>query len=769
MGLNILIINLDSTLAVEEDNVVGSAKVRHIEYAKHLENLYIIVKTSKSIKRNIRKVKDNLFIYPSSSLNRYFFFYDAYNLASRICKKNRVDLISTQDPFITGLIGWLLKKKYNIPLNIQIHGDMIDNKYFIKESIFNLFFNTLAKQLIRKADTIRVGTSRQKEELVQLGIKDKKIWHIPSFINSGLFLQNDGQSTRRQYLSDKFDRLVLYVGRLAKEKNLETLIQTIPLIIKNYPKVLFLIIGQGPEEIKIKNFVLNLGVRDNVCFIGDISYDKISDFFSACDLFVITSVYEGTCMVLLEAAVSGKAIVSTSHAGAYDAIENGKTGFILNFKDVENISQKIIYLLKNPEIAKEMGEKGRKHVLENFDKDKILKDHLKMWWQTINYRNKTLGTIQKNKLWLIMLLKQLGILTYAKKIRRIYLSFVLKKRCCKFYIKTNTRKLENPPLSYCFEPTLQCNLKCHFCYQRDIKKEMSKEMSLEQIRQAFSILNLDDQVVNLTGGEIFVREDLFEILEYFKEKNIWCYMVTNGTLFGKDTVNKLLKYNIRGIGFSLDGPEDTHNQIRNSKDIFERVRKAIELTRDKFRVGLNCVIQEKNIDSLIDVVLITHNLKLKELNFQPEMFTTPKALEDAKQILGWDSLPVALQLKLNPVYNFPIEMWQAKWAEVKRIGKRLGMDINIHPFLFDRYPGICAQRRLRNSNLRLMCTALLISRIDPYGNVIPCHAIRKSFGNLLESSFEQIWNSQDFSEFRYNMAMNNLLPICENCCKLRLI
>lgn len=772
MGLNVLLISLDSTLAVDEDNVAGDAKGRHIEYAKHLENLYIVVKTSKIIKRKVKKFKDNLFIYPTSSLNRYLFLYNTYNLASKICKENRIDLIVTQDPFITGLIGWLLKRKYDIPLSIQIAADMIENEYFIKESIFNLFLNKLAKLLIQRADTIRVNTSKEKEKLKRMGVDERKVFHVPIFVDFASFLKNDnsGIDIRQKYLNGRFDKLVLTVCRLVKQKDPQTLLKAISFVKKVYPGVLFLIIGSGQETNTIKSTIKDLDIKDNAQLIEKVSYSYIPRYFAACDLFVINSLYEGSCAVILEAMAAKKPVISTPHTGAFEAIVDGKTGFIINFGDSQQLAQKIIYLLKNPDLAREMGEEGQRLALKIFNKDKILEDFLKMWWQTVNYRNKTSGTIQKKKLWLTMFLKHLGILTYAKKIRRIYLFLILRKKYIKFYIKSNIKKLENHPLTYTSELTLQCNLKCHFCYEKDLRdKEISKEMSLEQIKQVFNMLKLEDQVVNLTGGEIFIRKDIFEILEYFKERNVYSYIVTNGTLFEEGAVNNLLKYNIRGIEFSFDGPADVHNQIRNSKDAFKRLIKAIELTKDKFRIGLNCVIQERNIDSLTEVVLIAHNLKIKELNFQLEVFTTPEALENTRRILGWDSLPVSLQIKLNSGYNFPIEKLETKWKEVKKIGKRLGMDINIYPSLFNRYIKFCVQRRLRDSNLRLMCDALLNGRIDPYGNVIPCYIIRKSFGNLLESSFESIWNSQDFREFRYKMAMNNLLPICENCCNLRLI
>lgn len=380
--MNTLLINLDSELAQENNKFTTGAYLRHIEYAKLLSNYFIIARTPRFDKFKIRNPVKNLHIFPTQSLNKISFIYDAFRMSSQICKKNKIDIISCQDPFSTGLVGYLLKKKFNTPLNIHILGDVIDNPYFLAERRLNHLLNKLAKIVLKNADTIRVSTAKQKEKLTGLGIENKKIWHIPFFINSDLFLQTKGENIRRRYLGDKFNRLVLYVGRLAKEKRIETLICAIPLIIKEYPRVLFLIVGQGPEERKIRNIVLNLRIEDNVCFTGSICYDRIPDFFSACDLFVITSVYEGTCMALLEAAVCKKPIISTTHSGAEDAIRDGYTGFMVDFDDHISLSKKILYLLNNSQIAEEMGERGQGFILERFDKRKILQDYFRMWEAT---------------------------------------------------------------------------------------------------------------------------------------------------------------------------------------------------------------------------------------------------------------------------------------------------------------------------------------------------------------------------------------------------
>lgn len=70
--------------------------------------------------------------------------------------------------------------------------------------------------------------------------------------------------------------------------------------------------------------------------------------------------------------------------------------------------------------------------------------------------------------------------------------------------------------------------------------------------------------------------------------------------------------------------------------------------------------------------------------------------------------------------------------------------------------------------MRLVCTKMLSSviRLDHQGNVYHCGAIRKSFGNLLETPLDEIWNSEEYRDFRKKMTENNLLPICARCCKV---
>lgn len=366
----------------ENSCFTSGAYLRHLEYTKLLSNYFIIARTPKTSKFKIRNPVKNLQIIPSLSLNKLSFIWDAFRIGSQICKKNKIDIISCQDPLSCGLAGYLLKRKFGIPLNIHILGDFINNPYFLIERKLNYILNKWAKWIIKKANTIRVNTFRQKENLISQDIDKEKIYCVPAFIDFSSFKKQDDKNIRQLNLNSRFDRIVLSVGRLTKEKSIETVIQAIPYIIKKYSRCLFLIVGGGSQEKYLKRLASNLCVEEFVKFQGPVSYQDIPRYFQAADIFISTSHYEGTCLSILEAAAEKKPIISTPHAGALDALKDGHTGFMVDFDDYISLSKKILYLIENPQVAEEMGRTGRGFVLRRFNKEKILQDYFWMWEAT---------------------------------------------------------------------------------------------------------------------------------------------------------------------------------------------------------------------------------------------------------------------------------------------------------------------------------------------------------------------------------------------------
>lgn len=381
--MNILMIGLDYTLAMPSSEVVGDTQKRHTMYAKYVESIHIIIQCVKRPNLKTQKLAENLFIYPTNSSSRIKAVYDSYKIASRICKNHQIDLITTQDPFTCGFVGYLLKRKYKLPLNIQMHSDIFDNKYWLRERRYNRLFNFMGKRLICKADTLRIGTSREKEKLTQKWeIKPDRIYLLPVVVDITKFINPLDENIREQFKAKGFEKIVLFVGRLVYPKDLATLLKAAKIVIDNQPKVLFIIVGDGPDKGNLEMLSKSLRISNNVIFTGEISRDEVPKYFCSCDLFTLSSIYEGTSRVLVEAVASGKPIVTTNIAGVDDIVINEKTGFIVEPKDFQKLAEKIIYLLKHPKVVEEMGRTGFEHITRIFNEKKMIEGLIKMWEET---------------------------------------------------------------------------------------------------------------------------------------------------------------------------------------------------------------------------------------------------------------------------------------------------------------------------------------------------------------------------------------------------
>jgi glycosyltransferase involved in cell wall biosynthesis len=386
--MNVLMISLDSTLASPNTKVMGDTKVRHQVYATKVSNLFIVVKSPKGMKL-LKSVKlaENLIVFPTSSFSRYSFVFDTFLISSNLCRAYPIDIITSQDSFITGFVGCLLKQRYGVPLNVQLHGDVIDNEYWINETrLENNLLNKLGKWVVKRADTIRVVSSDIKRHLMEIGIDEQRIYNIPTGggIDVYKFASADGSVVRDKYLASDKKSLILFVGRLVKQKDLINYLQAVRLVVDKHPESLFLIVGAGSEEQELKQRTFELNLNNNMVFTGEIPYSEIPCYIAACDIFVLPSVYEGTARVLMEAAAAKKPIVSTEVSGARDIIADGKSGFVVPIRNPKELAAKIIYFLENPKFAIKMGQNVFQNILDNYDRQKNLNRLINMWQKTAN-------------------------------------------------------------------------------------------------------------------------------------------------------------------------------------------------------------------------------------------------------------------------------------------------------------------------------------------------------------------------------------------------
>ncbi|MFA6635897.1 MAG: glycosyltransferase [Candidatus Omnitrophota bacterium] len=383
--MNVLGIGLDY-LMLQGDKVRGDVRARQIEYARMIGRFDLIVYSPKESDLRPTQLAENLKVIPTNSKNKSSFIIDAWKAASDICRRGKIDVITVEDPFTTGLAGYLLKRRFRIPLNIQVHIDFCDNDYWIRQRRINWFFNKLAKFLLKRADTIRVGTTKEKSNLAAaLGISGNRVFVIPVNCDLSKFTARDGRVIREKYLKGKFSKMVLFTGRLVPQKDITTLLRAFQIVMKEAPDTLLLIIGSGAEEYKLKKEVETRGMKGNVFFAGSVPHDEIPEYLAACDVYAVSSIFEGTCIAMVEAMASGKPVVVTRFAGTEDLIIDGKTGFVVEQKDHGNMAKRILDVLADPQLSRVMGEEGRQRVGKMFAGNRNVQSVIDLWKLTASF------------------------------------------------------------------------------------------------------------------------------------------------------------------------------------------------------------------------------------------------------------------------------------------------------------------------------------------------------------------------------------------------
>lgn len=246
------------------------------------------------------------------------------------------DFVTAQDPFENGLLGWVISRNKEKPLQLQVHTDFL-SPFFKKESLKNRIRVLLAKLLLPKADSIRVVSERIKDSLVStFSLKPLTVSVLPVFIDREVLLKQPISFSLREKFHF-FSKIVITVSRLEKEKNIDLVISAFKLVLEKEPKAGLVICGEGSLRKDLECQVRKLGLEKNIKFLGWVT-DTASLYRSA-DLLVVASSYEGYGMNMVEASVFNLPIVATDVGVAK---EIGAEIINLDVKEIANKIQDVL-------------------------------------------------------------------------------------------------------------------------------------------------------------------------------------------------------------------------------------------------------------------------------------------------------------------------------------------------------------------------------------------------------------------------------------------
>ncbi|OCL28559.1 glycosyl transferase family 1 [Orenia metallireducens] len=323
-----------------------------------------------------RMISFRFFLYPECRLSvpNYFRIRNKLN-------EYKPDLIHIVTPFNLGLCGLKYATSYNIPLVSSYHTNFTHyldyyNLNLLEKPIWSFF-----KWFHDHCQMNFCPSQATLEELRKNGIKDLAIWDRG--IDTSLYspdYQND--DLRRKYgLKDKIT--LLYVGRLAPEKNLSLLIKSMKILNQKYQdKVKLLITGNGPllDELKADS-------PENVIFTGYLKGKELSQVYASADIFAFPSITETYGNVILEAMASGLPVVSFLEGGVRENLIDNYNGLACEEIDPEDFSIKLEKLIIDRKLRTELGNNAYKYAL-NKSWDNVFKRLVANYQKVVDYQSR---------------------------------------------------------------------------------------------------------------------------------------------------------------------------------------------------------------------------------------------------------------------------------------------------------------------------------------------------------------------------------------------
>ena len=249
----------------------------------------------------------------------------------------------------------------NVPIITTLHGT--DITLLGKDKSFK----PVIEYAINQSDYVTaVSDDLKKETSLNFSLKID-IKTIPNFIDISLYKQNYNLSLREKF-AKKSEAILVHVSNFRKVKRVKDVIKVFNLVNKECSAKL-LMIGDGPERLKVERLARKLGVNKNVKFFGKLK--SIEKILAISDVFILPSERESFGLVALEAMASRSAVISTNCGGLPEVNINAKTGFLSEVGDYKKMSKDTLSLLSNPKKLEEFKNNALEHA-KTFDIPNIL-------------------------------------------------------------------------------------------------------------------------------------------------------------------------------------------------------------------------------------------------------------------------------------------------------------------------------------------------------------------------------------------------------------
>lgn len=298
--------------------------------------------------------------------------------ATQLHRKHPFSIVHAHDWMVADA-GWVMKTGMGLPLIATMHATESGRMHGLHTDL-QRYIHQMEWRLTFEAWEVIVNSQHMHAELMHLfGLPANKIVIIPNGTDPDLFdFEFDPKPLRSQFASE-YEKVVLFVGRLVREKGVQVLLDAAPKILAAYPNTRFLLIGTGYYLEDLKQQAHHLGISNRVNFLGYVSDNDLLRMFKIADVVCIPSLYEPFGIVALEGMAAKVPVVTSDAGGLTDFVEHYTTGITTYAGDSGSLTWGILEVLRNPELAKRLSEDAFEKVRNIYNWKVIAKRTLELY------------------------------------------------------------------------------------------------------------------------------------------------------------------------------------------------------------------------------------------------------------------------------------------------------------------------------------------------------------------------------------------------------
>ena len=263
-------------------------------------------------------------------------------------------IIHSHHPYLLGDAALRLSRRRNLPLIFTHHTlyEAYVHHLNVKSDTLQQFAAHLSTEYANLCDRVIAPSQSIADLLNQRGITSP-VDIIPTGVDRQFFSEGNKSKFRKTHGIDESAFVIGHLGRLASEKNLEYLANSVCKTIENFPKTLFLVAGDGPCKKQIAQIFKDRGIEKKLIMPGNVTGQEVADAYHAMDLFIFSSHTETQGMVLTEAMAAGLPVIALDAPGVREVIEHNKNGLLLHHNtSMEEFSAAISKAVENDTVLK---------------------------------------------------------------------------------------------------------------------------------------------------------------------------------------------------------------------------------------------------------------------------------------------------------------------------------------------------------------------------------------------------------------------------------